>query len=63
MNAELSSCFAYDSSKREITIECGTANLAEIDKQLKDSTILHKETQDGIWVLNAGLVVSEDATL
>ena len=63
MNAELSSCFTYDSSKREITIECGTANLAEIDKQLKDSTILHRETQDGIWVLNAGLVVSEDATL
>jgi hypothetical protein len=24
---------------------------------------LHKETQDGIWLLNAGLVVSEDATL
>ena len=49
--------------KGKITIECGTANLAEIDKQLKDSTILHRETQDGIWVLNAGLVVSEDATL
>ena len=63
MNAELSSCFTYDSSKREIIIECGTANLAEIDKQLKDSIILHRETQDGIWMLNAGLVVSEDATL
>ena len=24
---------------------------------------MHKETQDGIWLLNAGLVVSEDATL
>ena len=30
---------------------------------MKNSTILHKETQDGIWLLNAGLVVSEDATL
>ena len=24
---------------------------------------MHKETQDSIWMLNAGLVVSEDATL
>jgi mannuronan 5-epimerase len=63
VNAELSSCISYDSSKREITIDCGAANLTEIDNQLKDSTILHKETQDGIWLLNAGLVVSEDATL
>jgi hypothetical protein len=63
VNAELSSCITYDSSKREITIECGAANLTEIDNQLKDSTILHKETQDGSWLLNAGLVVSEDVTL
>jgi hypothetical protein len=49
--------------KKEITIECGAANLTEIDNQLKDSTILHKETQDSIWLLNAGLVVSEDVTL
>jgi mannuronan 5-epimerase len=41
----------------------GAANLTEVDNQLKNSTILHKETQDGIWLLNAGLVVSEDATL
>jgi mannuronan 5-epimerase len=37
--------------------------ISEINNQLKNSTILHKETQDGIWLLNAGLVVSEDATL
>ena len=37
--------------------------ISEIDNHLKDSTILHKETQDGIWMLNAGLVVSQDATL
>ncbi len=46
---ELSSCISYDSAKREKTIECGVANLTEIDNQLKNSTILHKETQDGIW--------------
>jgi hypothetical protein len=63
VNAELSSCISYDSSKSDIKIEWGAANLTEIDNQLKDSTILHKETQDGIWLLNAGLVVSEDATL
>jgi hypothetical protein len=63
VNAELSSCISYDSSKSEITIEWGAANLTEIDNQLKDSTILHKETQDSIWLLNAGLVVSEDVTL
>jgi hypothetical protein len=27
VNAELSSCISYDSSKREIKIECGVANL------------------------------------
>jgi len=63
VNAESSSCITYDSSKREITIECETANLTDIDNQLKDSTILQKETQEDIWLLNAGIVVSQDATL
>ena len=57
----------YDSEEKIITVNCKSANLTDIDNQLKDPGILHKETStndyDAIWLLNAGIVVAEDAIL
>jgi parallel beta-helix repeat protein len=56
----------YDSEERIITVNCKSANLTDIDNQLKDPDILNKETSnsdDAIWLLNAGIVVAKDATL
>src|SRR5215216_1993731 len=63
-----SSCIMYDSEERIITVNCKSANLTDIDNQLKDPGILHKETStndndDTIWLLNANIVVAEDAIL
>jgi parallel beta-helix repeat protein len=65
-------CITYDSKERLITITCHSANLSNIDKQLKDSTILKKESSSGVggvgvaaaavWLLNAGLVIDKEAT-
>lgn len=53
-----SACITYDSRENIITITCKTANLTDIDNQLRDPNILHKETTDNrygrvIWLLNA----------
>jgi mannuronan 5-epimerase len=61
-----SGCIMYDSEERIITVNCKSANLTDIDNQLKDPDILHRETSnndDAVWLLNAGIVVAEDATL
>jgi mannuronan 5-epimerase len=58
-----SSCITYDSSEKIITITCKSANLTDIDNQLKDPGILHKETTDGTWLLNAGIEVAPNAIL
>src|SRR5215216_4493808 len=62
-----SSCIMYDSEERIITVNCKSANLTDIDNQLKDPGILHKETStndyDAIWLLNANIVVAEDTIL
>ena len=46
-----------------ITVKCKTASLRDINNQLNDPNILHMETPDGVWKLNAGIVVDEGATL
>jgi parallel beta-helix repeat protein len=59
-------CITYDSEERIVTVNCKSANLTDIDNQLKDSRILHKENStkdDTIWLLNAAIVVAKDATL
>jgi mannuronan 5-epimerase len=62
-----SSCIRYDSSEKIITITCKSANLTDIDNQLKDPGILHKETgaadDTGVWLLNAGIEVAPNAIL
>jgi mannuronan 5-epimerase len=61
-------CVTYDSTDKIITITCNSASLTDVDKQLKDANILYKETTDEdtnsrIWLLNAGIVVADKATL
>jgi poly(beta-D-mannuronate) C5 epimerase len=61
------SCITYDPGEKTITITCKSANLTDIDNQLKDPNILHKETgvhNDGyVWLLNAGIEVAPNAIL
>ena len=70
------SCITYDSTDKIITISCGSAGLSDIDNQIKDAKIIHKEEDGGktagaadgadhrgVWLLNAGIVVSNQATL
>jgi mannuronan 5-epimerase len=61
--SESPSCITYDPSDMVIAVNCKTASLRDIDNQLNDPNILHKESLDGIWQLNAGLLVDKDATL
>lgn len=47
-----------------ITISCKTTNLTQIDNQLKDSDVIHKDAYiDKGWILNAGITVTENAIL
>jgi poly(beta-D-mannuronate) C5 epimerase len=61
--SESPSCITYDPSDVVITLSCKTANLRDINRQLNDPNILHQESLDGIWQLNAGIFVDKDATL
>jgi poly(beta-D-mannuronate) C5 epimerase len=61
--AEPEACITYDSEENTIRIECEYANLTGVYNQLKDPDLLHKETENGVWLLNAGLVIEEGTTL
>src|SRR6187200_1935504 len=54
-------CIGYDSSSRIITIRCKSATLTDIHKHLNDNSVLDKQA-DGIWLLNAGIIIANDAT-
>ncbi len=69
-------CVSFDSAKRLISIACKSARLSDIANQLHNSSIISLEKQsdnDGkledssksskIWILRAGIVVKENATL
>jgi hypothetical protein len=60
---EPAACITYDSEENIIRIECEHANLTDIDNQLQNPDLLHKETIDGVWLLNAGIIIEEGATL
>jgi len=60
---ESDSCIIYDSNENAIRISCRYASLTDIDTQLQNPDLLHKETIDGVWLLNAGIIVEEGATL
>ena len=58
-----SECITYNPEEKVITITCKSATPTDINNQLKDPDVLHKETTDGVWLLNAGIVIEQGATL
>jgi parallel beta-helix repeat protein len=60
--AEPVACITHDSEENTIMIDCKHANLTDIDNQLRNPDLLHKETENGVWLLNAGMVIEEGAT-
>ena len=62
-SSENSSCISFDSSERVISITCETSTLTDIYNQINDTSIINKETSDGVWLLNAGIVIERDAKL
>jgi mannuronan 5-epimerase len=61
--AEPVACITHDPEESTIRIDCEHANLTDIDNQLRNPDLLHKETENGVWLLNAGMVIEEGATL
>src|SRR5205085_8452263 len=49
-------------SARTITISCSSARLSDVYNKLHDNNILAKHVPDGIWYLNANLVIAKGAT-
>jgi mannuronan 5-epimerase len=47
---------------RTITVSCSSARLTDIDNQIHDSNILSKQSPAGTWLLNANIVIAEEAT-
>ena len=62
-SSESSNCISFDSSERVISITCKTSTLTDIYNQLNNKNILDKETSDGVWLLNAGIIIEHDAKL
>ena len=59
-----SKCVNFNSEERMIIINCKTTNLTQIDNQLKNPDVIHKDANiDKGWVLNAGITVAENAIL
>lgn len=57
-----SHCVIYDPKIETIAILCGTADLYDISDNLGPNHALLKEP-DGVWILNANLIVGNSATL
>ena len=56
-------CINYNPSKSTITVSCSSpARLTDIDNTLHDSSILAKQSPNGVWFLNANLVIAKGAT-
>jgi poly(beta-D-mannuronate) C5 epimerase len=58
-----SECITYNPEEKVITITCKSASLTDVNNKLKDPNILHKEATNGVWLLNAGIIIEQDATL
>ena len=57
-------CITYDLANNLIMVTCYSASLTDIDNQLNDDNILSKQQQpNGVWLLNAGIVVANGAIL
>src|SRR5712692_4601895 len=56
-------CINYNPSTRTITVSCSSpTSLTDIDNKLRDTTVLAKQSPDGIWYLRANIVVAKGAT-
>ena len=56
-------CINYNPSKRTITVSCSSpASLTDVDNKLHDSSILAEQSPNGLWFLNANLVIAKGAT-
>ena len=60
---ESNSCITYDLTENAIRISCKHTSLTNIDNHLQNPDLLHKETTNGVWLLNAGIVIEHGATL
>jgi mannuronan 5-epimerase len=57
-------CVTFNSEERMIAINCKTTSLTQIDSQLKNPDVIHKDNaSDKGWILNVGITVAEGATL
>ncbi len=56
------SCINYNPSTRTISASCSSARLTAIDNKLHDGSILVKQSTNGVWFLNANLVIAKGAT-
>jgi len=59
-----SDCINYNPSTRTVTVSCSSpVRLTDVDNKLHDSRILAKQSPaDGVWFLNANLVIAKGAT-
>ena len=56
-------CINYNPSTRTVIVSCSSpARLTDIDNKLHDSSILAKQSANGVWFLNANLVITKGAT-
>ncbi|HET7147192.1 MAG TPA: right-handed parallel beta-helix repeat-containing protein [Candidatus Nitrosopolaris sp.] len=63
-SSQPNTCINYNTSTRTITINCSSpARLTDIDNKLKDTSVLIKQSSDGIWFLRANIVIAKGATL
>ena len=58
-----SECITYNPEEKVITITCKSATPTDINNQLKDPDVLYKETTNGVWLLNASIIIEQGATL
>ena len=57
-------CINYNQSKRTITVSCSNpVRLTDIDSKLHDASLLAKQSTNGVWFLNANLVIAKGVTL
>jgi mannuronan 5-epimerase len=54
-------CISYNPSIRTITVSCSSARFTDINNKLHDSSILSKQSPNGIWFLSANLLIAKGA--
>src|SRR5215207_7176718 len=61
--SDSSKCITYDTDVNVITIICEDVSLTDINNEIRNPDVLHKEGTDGDWLLNSGIVVEQGASL